>query len=502
MRRRRLFEALVYAMRAVAARRTDGTDGPTPLVLVLEDLHWADESTLEFVEFLLRSTPGIDHDDGVPGQGLLVLGTLRGEGLATVPALARMLASVLATRGAREMELHALSSAQLAGMLEATLGRRVALDVVAAFFERSEGNPFVAEELLGAVAASGHLDDTAAGSEVATLHLPLSLRGAVLERFELLPEEARTLLSAAAAIGRVFDLELLAQVADQDSRTLLHGVRVVLRGGMIEENPAEGGSASATTGDRYRFRHALTREVIYGELLGPERRVLHSAVARALEEHLENDSEGARGDALEALAYHYRLAGDRVKAPIYARRAAERNRALLAFAEARRHYAEALAYFTEGDPARLPLLEALGLLSLALLDMRGAVGHIDAAIGLLRGLGLSRKAGAVLGEMHHLLWFVDLTRFRAMVDELEPWPTPRAPTARRRRPRGRRRAGGIRGGGAGARCLRQLRARRIWARRALTSMRGCNPSGPGVSPAAVTRRCWPAPMPVPRPRRR
>jgi DNA-binding CsgD family transcriptional regulator len=391
------------------------------LVLVLEDLHWADESTLDWLQFLLLSTTGIAGDESVPGQGLLVVGTFRDEGPALAPTLTRTVSMLLAKRIARQIDLRPLTSAQLARLLDATLGHPLPADVVEALCERSEGNPFIAEELLSAMAAAGYLDGAGGVSaDVATLHLPLSLRGAVLERLDLLPASARQLLSAAAVAGRAFDLALLAGVTELDDYTLLEGLRLAVRGGLIEENPAQGGSRTSTAGDRYRFRHALTREVVYAELLGPERRALHAAVAHALEERLSTDAlEGAAGQTIEALAYHYRLAGDRVKAPAFALRAAERARGLLAFAEARRHYAEALSYLSEGDPARLPLLESLGLLSLALLDMQGAVSYLDAAITLLRALGLARKAAVVLGEMHHLLWFVDLARFRAMVEELD-----------------------------------------------------------------------------------
>ncbi len=414
--RRRLFAALLQAMRTISSHQPEGASVPAPLVLVLEDLHWADESTLEWVDFLLRSHS--DLDDPVPDRGMLIVGTVRSEALSSAPALAHLLAAILSLRNAREIELRPLTPPQIEQMLEATVGRHLSRGVVEAFLERSEGNPFVVEELLGAVAAAGHLDSTSNGSEVATLHLPLSLRGAVLERLDLLPEEARSLLSAAAVVGRVFDLDVLAQVTNLDERTLLRALRLALRGSLVEENPAEGGSASATTGDRYRFRHALTHEVIYGELLGPERRALHRSVARVLEERLSGDP-GTDGEVVETLAYHYRLAGDKSSALTYARRAAERDRALLAFAEARRHYAEALSYLPETDPERLPLLESLGLLSLALLDLGGAVGYIDAAITLLRNLGMARKAGAALGEMHHLLWYTDLARFQAMVPELD-----------------------------------------------------------------------------------
>ncbi len=284
-------------------------------------------------------------------------------------------------------------------------------------FEQCEGNPFIAEELLTALVASGRLDNLP-NTISAPMHLPLSLRGSVLERFHRLSPNARSLLSVAAVIGRTFDVAVLARVTGLDGNTVLGGIRSALQEGLIEDNRIAGGTARMTTGDRYRFRHALTRDVIYDELLSPERRTLHSIVARILEEQV--GEEGADDDdSIEAVAYHYRLAGDRVKAPVFALRAAGRARTLLSFAEARRHYSEVLSYLAEDDPGRLPLLEQLGLLSLALLDVHGAVPYLDAASALLRRLGLGRKAAVILGEIHHLLWYVDLARFRAMVSELD-----------------------------------------------------------------------------------
>ena len=81
-------------------------------MLVLEDLHWADESTLDWLQFLLLSTTGIDRDESVPGQGLLVVGTLRDEGLATAPTLARTVSMLLAKRVAHQIDLRPLTAAQ------------------------------------------------------------------------------------------------------------------------------------------------------------------------------------------------------------------------------------------------------------------------------------------------------------------------------------------------------------------------------------------------------
>lgn len=415
--RQRLFRALTHTLRTMAACRPDATLAPAPLVLLVEDVHWADESTLDLLQFLLRSAWDIEEDEPGAGQGVLVICTLRNEMLAALPALTRTITALLATRLAIQIELHPLTFEQFEEFLAATLDRPIAAAMAATLYERSEGNPFVAEELLNALAAGGYLDG-ATGAEPVAAHLPLSLRGAVLDRLNLLPQSARTLLSAAAVVGRVFDVDVLARATGLERTALHDGLRLALQSGLIEENPAGGGSATGTTGDRYRFRHALTRDVIYGELLAPERRALHAVVGRVLEEGLADDGADS-GDVIEAVAYHYRLAGDRARAPHFALRAAQRARTLLSFAEARRHYAEALPFMPEDDPARLPILESLGLLSLALLDLRGAVPYLDAATNLLRTLGLTRKAAVVLGETHHLLWFVDLARFRGMVDDLD-----------------------------------------------------------------------------------
>lgn len=417
MLRQRFFHALIQTLRAVAAYRPDAPSSALPLVLLVEDVHWADESTLDLLQYLLQSTRDIEEDAAVARTGVLVVCTFRAEALSSLPALRRTLSTLLAARLATHLELQPLTVQQFARFLAATLDRVTAPRVAQILFERCEGNPFIAEELLTALVASGQLDRLPA-TDAAPIHLPLSLRGAVLDRLHLLSAGARSLLAAAAVAGRAFDVDVLARVTGLDEAAVLDGLRAALHEGLIEENLVGGGTARMTTGDRYRFRHALTRDVIYGDLLAPERRRLHAAVARILEERVAGEGTD-EADSIDAMAYHYRLAGDRVKAPLFALRAAERARTLLSFAEARRHYAEALSYLSQDDPARLALLEQLGLLSLALLDVQGAVPYLDAASALLRTLGLARKAAVVLGEMHHLLWYVDLARFRALVEELD-----------------------------------------------------------------------------------
>jgi tetratricopeptide (TPR) repeat protein len=317
---RRLFAALMALFRNLAGER--------PLVFVIEDLHWSDESSLDFLHYLLR------HSASFPW---LVLLTYRDDELR--PALITWLAQQDRERQAREFSLARLARNDVEAMLAAIFvldpaTRRALLNTL---YPLTEGNPFFVEEVLTALRAAGGIFQTGGtwkSKAVEHLHSPRSIRAAVQQRSDRLSEGARALLTLASVAGRRFEVDLLLAVTQQTEEQLLHHLKELLAAQLVVEESA----------DRFAFRHALTREAIYTNLLGRERKTLHRTVADTMEHLYASLLEVHLAD----LAYHFYEAGVWEKAFAYALRAGEK--ALLLYAPS-----AAIDYFTHALTATYQL---------------------------------------------------------------------------------------------------------------------------------------------------
>ena len=236
----RLFELLLGLFGRLSEQR--------PLVLVVEDLHWADRSTRDLLAFLARNLRRervllvVTYRNDEPGQQRLG------------PYLAEL------DRGGpvQRLELARLDRGETAAQLVGILGAAPPADLVDAIFGRSEGNPFFTEELLAACGP-------------ARMRCRATLRDLLRGRVEALPERSQDLLAAVAVAGRQVPHRLLASVAGLDHRELADALRVAVAHQLLVIRPGE---------DGYEFRHALLREVVDADLLPGERARLHTAYAR------------------------------------------------------------------------------------------------------------------------------------------------------------------------------------------------------------------------------
>jgi ATP/maltotriose-dependent transcriptional regulator MalT len=292
-----------------------------PLVLVLEDLHWADPSTCDMLSFIVS---------GLRQTAVLLVLTHRTDEVGRDHPVRRLLAELQRAPRVRTLELAPLTrketSRQLTGLSRGPLDRAL----VDAIYARSDGNPLFSEELL----ASG------AGADA----VPSSLRDALLGRLDRLPADAQAVARVAAALGRDVDHELLVQIAGAPEAELDEALRACVGGHVLVIDG---------TGRGYRFRHALLQEVAAEELLPGERARLHRRIADALEALPAPDgSAGAR--RLVEIAHHRLLARDPVRglaAALEAGRAAE---AVHAIGEASRSYEVALELWDAVDPSMRP----------------------------------------------------------------------------------------------------------------------------------------------------
>lgn len=230
-----------------------------PLVLLLDDLQWADNATLELVPRLTSA---------LAGERLLILGVYRSDEIGRGHPLRRLRHELRRARALQELVVPPLDQAGTAALAARLLGRRPAPALAATLHELTEGLPLFITELAGAL--EGHTGQCEDGIELAPgadLPLPETLRDAVLLRLAGLPEPALRLLRFAAVAGREFDLSLVLDLAGgADGYELL-----LERGLLIEPEPGRGA-----------FRHALAREAIYGDISWVQRRTLHRQVAGRL----------------------------------------------------------------------------------------------------------------------------------------------------------------------------------------------------------------------------
>ncbi len=264
----RLFEALLELI--------DLLSEESPVVLVLEDLHWADRSTRTFVDFLARS---------LRGERVVLVLSYRTDELHRRHPLRTLFSELDRIDRARRIQLEPFDRQELAEALADILGEPPSAKLVERLYERSEGNPLYTEELLAA-----GLDGRGAA--------PQTLRDAFMLRIERLSADARSAARVIAA-GRSLDEPMIAEVSGIEPGALHAALR---------EAVAEQVLVACDPG-RLSFRHALLREALYDDLLPGERSELHLALARAFEDRA--DCENDRGVELaSAIARHYATAGD------------------------------------------------------------------------------------------------------------------------------------------------------------------------------------------------
>ena len=306
-----LFEGLRCAFEQAAA-------ADDPLLVVLDDLHWSDDATLELLPALGES---------LADMPLLLVAIYRSDGLPRDHALRRARHELRRAKRLDEIALGPLEPGESADMAQHVLGGAPAPSLARAIHDRTQGVSFFVEELAQALLLTDSLTKGQKGLELAKggeVPLPDTVRDAVLIRASELSPEGKDAAEAASVAGEEFDLELLAKISSPE------GMAELLSSGIIVEG--EGGRAG--------FRHALTREALYADVPWLERRAQHRRLAEKLE------ATGAAG--MEA-ATHWLGAKRESEAREALLRAAEQSRAVHAHRDAARAGRQALELWPEGE---------------------------------------------------------------------------------------------------------------------------------------------------------
>ena len=383
-------------MYAAVADLLEEAGGHEPLLLILDDLHWADAPTLS----LLRHVVGAGAS-----MNVMVVGTFRDSELSHDHPLTSLLAALHREQGVQRIQLSGLDPQDVQALMEAAAGQELDEDgrtLAAEITRETAGNPFFAEEMLRHLSESGAIVQgkdarwRLTGSLV-DLGLPQSVREVIGQRVERLGADAHAALGAAAVIGRDFDLDLLLALVELPQMQLLDLLDTAVTASLLRESSERAG--------RFTFTHALVEHTLYEDLGGTRRALLHRRIAEELEQRYGADP----GPRVGELAGHWAAAvlpADTAKAIKYARLAADRALEQLAPHEAVRWYRQALDLQGQTSGAdrgeRCELLIGLGEAERQVGDPASRETLLDAA-ALAQELGDAERLGrAVLANSRGL----------------------------------------------------------------------------------------------------
>src|SRR5919109_1956500 len=376
-----VFEAVLTLLEALGDER--------PVLLAIEDVHWADSSTRAFLSFLSRT---------ICRDRLMPVATYRSDELHRRHPLRPLLGELARDPSARLLELSPFTREELADQLDGILAGTPDPALVERVWARSEGNALFAEEIL------------AAGFD-GRGPLPPTLRDALMLRVESLSEAAQEVLRWVACQTEI-DHELVATVTDLDAATMREALREAVTSQILVANP-EGA---------YAFRHALLREVVHDDLLPGESSELHAVLAQALEERIAAGDRGAHITA--QAAHHWMAAGEQTAALRAAVRAADAAEQVDAYPEAHALLERALGLWGRVDDPEKLIGAGRGELLLRAADAAEASGEaarfealLEGALELVDPAREPRRAASILARLHSAQW--DMNRQDGSIETID-----------------------------------------------------------------------------------
>lgn len=371
------FERIFLTLRRLA------TTGP--MLLLLEDIHWADSTSRDLLHYLARQ---------VGGEPILLLATYRTDELHPGHPVHRLVATLGRERMAQRIQLEPLLADDVRSMLAAMLDSEPAPEFAETVRERTEGNPLFIEELVTALAherPEQHPDYTPA--DLADAGVPPTIHEIVLGRIEPMGEDTVEALTVAAVIGRRFRFDTLQHALDWSENRLLPIVEGLVRHRILVE-------LSGRSEDRFAFRHSLVQEVLLAGVIGRRRRQWHRRIAAALERY-----GGESALPHTTLAYHYGEGGELSRAREHAILAGDEAVRLCAWHQAELMYERALQVSEQEPPntaLQATLLEKMTEVAWWQ-DRTGALEqYAQEALSLRRSLGEAPPVAALLRRLAHV----------------------------------------------------------------------------------------------------
>ncbi len=364
----------------------DDVTRKTPVLLVIDDAHWADSGTLGLVRYLARRARRV-------GMRFMLVLTYREVELTEGRVFNEVLADLNRERLAQRIKLVRFNAEQTRELLQVMLAEEIKTDLANHIHQETEGNPFFIEEVCKTLIEEGQLFRSNGHwqqRDTAEIRVPQSIRITIENRMDKLPPAAQDILRLAAIVGRRFTFNILRSAGDWDEDTLITGLEEAIYAQLISEtNQADGGT--------FTFAHALIPATLIESISGLRRRRLHRRVAVALEK--------ISPTSYEILAFQYAEAADEQQALYYYQKAAERARQVYANEDALRLLSEAIALLPPDDARQFSALAARADLNFLLGRREAQRADIDALLKLAEQLNddqLRCDANLALADFHQL----------------------------------------------------------------------------------------------------
>jgi class 3 adenylate cyclase len=383
----RLFESVAALLKTYAQTE--------PLVVILDDLHDADQQTLLLLRFVARE---------LPSARMLIVGTYRYTEVRRSPALGRLVGAII--REGHQIPVMGLGESEIARLVRESAGTTPSKKLVAALYQATAGNPLFLDGVVRLMVARGK--SGAQSLRAGSLEIPDGVREAIRRNLDSLSAEIRSVLDTAAVLGIEIDLRALARVSALSPEQLHDFVNETVGFGILVPAP--------DASQRYRFSHALVRDALYDDLSRSARTALHATIAQTLEREYQTDPDSH----LTELAHHFTKAASllgREKAIDYSIRAGDSANTVFAYEDAVEHLKAALEMMERHAVAResrADLMVKLGDIAV-ITDRALAVKCFDGALQLYEALGRAES----LADVH--------SRLGAALSVVSPvWDIPRA----------------------------------------------------------------------------
>jgi len=403
----RLFESFATLCAALTTQ--------TPLLIVVEDVHWSDSGTLFLLRHLARRARTLKLK-------LLLLLTFRDEGLDESCCLNDVLLDFSHERLAARIKLTRFTLEQTRSLLAYMLQEDPGEEFVDGIYRVTEGNLFYVEELCRSLIEEGKLtreNGRWRHPRMDEIHIPETIQATIQARVNKLPIQVQDVLRLAAIIGSEFDFNILQKASDQDEDILINAIEIAERAQIIEEVKSK---AALFAGEAFTFAHTLIPATLYDSVSGLRRHRMHRRVAAAIEEMHPDDST-----QFEVLAHHYEKAGDTSRARNYYTRAGDRAMAVFANREAERDYRAAIQ-LSPSDSERAWLLAGLGESFFRQSRYPDAIQTWEAAIYLYHTCGDHDNVARLYARLSRAVWYANDTP-RSLALCLEGLETVRGMTA-------------------------------------------------------------------------
>jgi predicted ATPase len=370
----RLFENVVTFCSTLSEQK--------PLLLVLDDAHWADSGSLALMRHLSRR---IRH------KAILLVATYRETGIDEARPFREVLLDLNRERLARRIKLSRLTKEQTESLLAAIFEEEILPEFLEGIYRETEGNPFFIEEICKDLVESGKLyyqEGRWHRSSMDELELPQSVREVVQARISKLSPDDHDTLTLAAILGREFDFDTLLKASELEEDRLIDALEEAEKAQLISEVSGEGGAT-------FSFAHALIPATLVESIRTLRRRKLHRQVAQAI--------ETLRPEALEDLGYHYEEAGDDERARSYYAQAGERASHAFANQEAEGYFRAALALYPSNEP-HPELLAELAVVLARRSNFDEALDSWKSAAALYGAAGKAARVAWCYARMSRAVW--------------------------------------------------------------------------------------------------